>query len=256
DETERILGIPVMATVDHMRKLTKKTGELVVLEKGSSEYAVNFFNTLRTNLLYSAPAEERRVLLVTSSTPEEGKTFLASNLALALANLGEEVLLIDADLRHPRVHDLFGLDKEPGLTDFLVGRNALEEVLHATGKDHLSLIPAGHHSPNPVDLLSSDRLQGLFEELQGRFQYIVVDSPPVLSVADPLTLVPGVNGVIVVTWAGRTPRRNVIQAFRKLKEVRDSRVFFGLVMNRIVHRRGSSYYYYHRRYRYYYSKSQ
>ncbi|MFQ5912860.1 MAG: GumC family protein [Nitrospinota bacterium] len=254
EEAERILGVPAMATVDHLGNLRKKKRELVILERRTAGYSKDSFNTLRTNLLYSAPVEQRQVLLVTSSTPVEGKTFIASNLALSLANLGEEVLLIDADLRKPRLHRLFGLKLEPGLTDLLVGRNELGDVLHDTDRGPLFVIPAGHHSPNPADLLSSDRVEKMLLEMRNRFQYIVVDSPPVLSVADPLTLVPKVDGVLFVVWAGRTPGRHVVQGINILKEVRGGKTFFGVVMNRVTRRRGSGYYYYHHYYGDYYAK--
>lgn len=254
-DAERQLGIPVMATVDHLGRAARQSGGLVVRGSGRAGGA-DFFDTLRTNLLYAVPAEGRQSLLVTSATPEEGKTFISTNLAANLAGLGEEVVLVDGDLRRSRAHQVFAQKgKEPGLTDFLVGRCTLEEVLRPTGEEHLSLIPAGHYSPSPADLLSSAHVDELFKELRARFRYIIVDSAPVLSVPDSLSLVSRVDGVLVVAWAGHTSRRYVSRGIKLLKGVQGSRVFFGLVMNRIAHRRGSDYYYYHKKYGYYYSDS-
>ncbi len=242
-EAERILGIPVLAAVNNLRKLRKQGSDLVVGGSEQSGWAENF-DTLRTKLLYTLPANQEKIFLVTSANPQEGKTFIASNLAATLAGMGQQVALIDADLRRPRVHTLFDLEREPGLTDFLVGNSGLEDILHQTSVDDLWVIPAGHETPSPQNLLSSDRLGNLLTELQVHFKYILMDSPPVLRVADCLPIIPHVSGVLMVVWAGRSSYRHTLQALQSLREVSNDRVFYSTVMNRVPRRRSKGYYYY------------
>jgi len=144
---------------------------------------------------------------VTSGVDGEGKTLTAANLAVVFSQISRGVLLIDADLRRPACHRLFGLRSTPGLTELLTGQCTVDEVLAPVDGHALTVMPAGAVPPNPTELLGSSEMRLLLAEVAGRFDYVVIDAPAAFAVADPLVLSTLVDGVIVVARRGHTRRR-------------------------------------------------
>lgn len=209
------------------------------------------FSALRTNLRFGAP-EEPRVLSVTSATPNEGKTTVAVNLASTLSEQGSEpVLLIDADLRRPMIHHVFGFDRKPGLTDVLRGSaTPFEAIRESTTDSNLHVLPCGGAVANPAVLLGSERFRTLLEELRSGMGYahIVIDTPPVLAVTDGVVITRIVDGTIVVVRANRTDRAAVQNAMDQLRSV--SAKLMGVILNAVDMRSGDgrTYYRYYKEY--------
>lgn len=158
------------------------------------------FRNLKASLSVSMPAKQGgSVITVTSSFPEDGKTTVTANLALMFAMSDAKVVLIDADIRKGRIAKYFKRKSTPGLSDHLSGRASLNEVLHHTKlNENLYFIPCGTHSPKPYELLESDRMTQFLEELRSRFDYIVIDTPPILLVSDALAVAPKTDGTVLV----------------------------------------------------------
>lgn len=179
--------------------------ELVMVNDVRSSSAESY-RKLMTNLMYSASQPGLRVVVVTSASAGEGKTTTAANLAVAFAQQGRRVVLIDADLRRARIHDVFGLGLEPGLTDILVGNATLEQGIRPSGIAGLSVIPAGTLPPNPLEFLGGERMHDLLGTLRERFDVVLIDTPPVLVTADAALMGVQADGVVLVVRAGKSER--------------------------------------------------
>ena len=177
------------------------------------------FKVLRGQILFSREGKVPRSILVTSTFPAEGKTYVVANLATTLAmGIDEYVLAVDADLRRPRLHRMFGYSKVKGLHDYLVGNVRLEEVLIKSRINKLSILPAGKPARNPAELLSSNMMARMLEEVKGRYQdrFIIIDSPPSSVTAETKFLAQQVDGIIYVVMASKTPRKNIEKAIDNL----------------------------------------
>jgi capsular exopolysaccharide synthesis family protein len=183
---------------------TESSSFLVAPESSTAES----FRSLRSGLTLSGVGRKLRVLSITSALPGEGKSYLAYNLALAFAATGLKVLLIDADLRRPRLHALFRVPREDGLADLLAGQKSFEEALVAHPVEpNLTLIPAGRNSPLASELLGSGDIEKVIETARQRFDLVLVDNAPVLPVADAIIVGTYCDGTIGVLRAGRTSRK-------------------------------------------------
>jgi capsular exopolysaccharide synthesis family protein len=159
-----------------------------------------------------------QTIAMTSAEQGEGKTTTVANLALAFASAGKDTLLIDADLRHPRLHNIFGVEQEPGLSHLLFDRS-IENDAFATGIDHLSVLPAGEAVPNPAELLESERMGTLLEELKAKYDIVLLDTPPVLLFSDALALSSHCDGTLLVAAAGKSDGRAVDHAAEQIKDI-------------------------------------
>lgn len=184
---------------------------------------------LRTNLQFVDVERPVRVLVVTSSIAEEGKSMTASNLAISFAESGRKVLLIEADLRRPRVAHYLGLERAIGLTNVLAGQAGLNEVLQPWGTGSLSVLASGSIPPNPSELLGSPRMLDLLNRLKKQFEIIVIDTPPLLPVTDGAVAAAHADGAVMVVRYGKTTRGQVTTAMRLLKSV-DARLL-GTILN-------------------------
>ena len=198
------------------------------------------YRTLRTNLQFSSVDRDLRTLLVTSAGQGDGKTTVAANLGVALAESGQRVLLVDCDLRRPGLHAIFGLPLSPGLTNALV-QEGTEPVTSAAGVPGLSVLTAGDPPPNPAEFIASARLRALLERLGGAVDLVLIDSPPVGLVADAAALAPSVDGVILVVSAGRTKRDLAQRAKQQLDNV-GARVLGAVLNNVKLERKVREYY--------------
>ncbi|MBF4599896.1 polysaccharide biosynthesis tyrosine autokinase [Frigoribacterium sp. VKM Ac-1396] len=177
------------------------------------------FRTLRTNLQFVNVESQSRCFVVTSSLPGEGKTTTTANLAVALAETGATVAVVDGDLRLPRLADTLGLEGVVGLTDVLIGRADLQDVLQPWGRGTMYVLPAGRVPPNPSELLGSKAMTALIESLTTSFDYVLIDAPPLLPVTDAAILSKVTGGAIVVSAAGRTTRNELQSALRNLEHI-------------------------------------
>ena len=244
------LGLTVLGVVPHLpgsekepkapRRLKKAKiprattppapGDMIVFEEPMSP-AAETFRMIRTNLAFMSQDAPLRSLVVTSALPLEGKTTVATNLATSLAQFGRSTLLVDADLRRPRVHRVFKVDKDVGLTSLVVGEATLREAIRPTQVDGLSVLPAGPIPPNPSELLHSSAFGRLKEDLLLHYDWVIFDSPPMGAVTDAAVLAPQVDGVLLVVRAGRTTGDSILSAKKQLTSV--SARLVGSVLNDI-----------------------
>jgi tyrosine-protein kinase Etk/Wzc len=177
------------------------------------------YRTLRTNLLFSAAVHSLHRVVITSAAPKEGKSTTAANLAVACAQQGQRVVLVDADLRGPTAHTMFGRARSPGVTNVLVGTVVLNDALVSTGESNLMLLPAGTTPPNPAELLASGKMSALLDELSSRFYLVIIDTPPLLAASDAAVLGRSADGTLMVVRAGQTQRMAVQEAIQQLHTV-------------------------------------
>jgi capsular exopolysaccharide synthesis family protein len=177
------------------------------------------FRSLRTNLSFADVETRSRSITVTSSLPGEGKTTVASNLALTLAESGAKVVVVDGDLRRPRLAERMGLDGAIGLTDVLIGRLELDEVLQPWGDQKLTILPSGSVPPNPSELLGSTAMKTLVSHLTAEFDFVIIDAPPLLPVTDAAVLTRLTDGALVVVASGRTRAFEVQAAAEKIGRI-------------------------------------
>ncbi|UCC94688.1 MAG: polysaccharide biosynthesis tyrosine autokinase [Candidatus Omnitrophota bacterium] len=204
------------------------------------------FRNLRVSLIFSFPQDKSlKTVMVTSSIAKEGKSFISSNLAVIFAQTDEKTLLIDADMRKGSLHEGFGLTRKNGLSSVLAGVSSFEDAVVATSVPNLYFLSTGPHPPNPAELLSSERLNAVFEEAKKQFKRIVVDAPPILGVADPIILGGRCDGVAMLIRAGYTSLKLVSEA---KKGIENKVKIIGAILNNVEIER-DRYYYYH----YYYS---
>ena len=217
----------------------------LVAHQATSSILAEAFRNLRTSVVYATADRPPRTMLVTSLQQQDGKTSVSTNCAITLAQLGMgEVLLVDADMRHPDLHGIFGVAQTPGLSDLLVGGVGVTEVIRPTRIAGLFVIPAGPIPTNPAELLFSPRFTQALAVLGDRFAHIVIDTPPMLGVSDTLVLAPRVEGVILVLRHGHTGRDAAQRAVQMLGSVR-ARVL-GVVLNHAdVRTTAAGYQYYH-----------
>lgn len=209
------------------------------------------YRTLRTNLQFSKVDQKLKSILVTSSGPKEGKSTTAANLAIAMAQAGNKVILIDADLRRPVVHSIFGMDKEEGLTNYFMGTLSYKKLARKTIIENLSIITSGVLPPNPSELLASKKMQELLHQLQEDYDVIVLDSPPIIAVTDAAIISTKVDGTILVVSSGQT-NRDAIQRASALLENVNSRIL-GILLNGVDLQGMYGSYYYNYYYHYYYN---
>jgi len=252
---ERSLGIPSLALIPTLSVVTspkeikgtqngKPVFELVA-QRDLRSILTESFRNLRTSILYSSAGSPPKSILFTSAQTGEGKTGISINTAITLSQLGGTVLLIDGDMRRPACHRFLRIPPKPGLSDYLTGHADLPSIIKRTDVPHLYCLPAGTIPVNPAELLASSRMKETIDLLSQRFDYIIVDSPPVLGVADALILSTLVKGVILVTHGGVTPREMVQRALKNLIEL--NAPVLGAVLNNIDIR-GNGYPYYYSRY--------
>jgi len=241
EDVRQYLRIPVVGAVPRVKPLKGRAA--LLLGNAIPGRFAEMLQAVRTNLVLAPQLGAGRTLLITSSEPSEGKTTSAANIAVSLARLSQRVLLIDADLRKPRLHEVFGEDQQPGLADVLAGKTSGRDF-RKTKVSGLWLMPAGSVFSNPADLLGSNRFSKLIEQLRSHFDWIVLDSSPVLAVADPCVIARVASGVLLVVDSGRTPREVATAAVERLEAVRAP--LLGAMLNRVaVDRRSESYFPYY-----------
>lgn len=256
EEIEPLLGVPHLVHIPYSglqvsRAVDGGSKRKSVYENISGHTPIGeAFRALRTAITLSRAEAPPRTITITSAMASEGKSLIASHLAGIFAAAGEHVLLIDADLRKPNQHKLWEISREFGLSSILTGGSELEKVLHKNVVPNLDIIASGPLPPNPSDLLQAPLMHQLLELLTKHYTRIIIDSPPILPVADPIILGNMTEGIVLVTSAGKTPAHALKQAVDRLGNAKDK--LLGAVLNRTVTSR-TDYYYKGYKYKYYYA---
>lgn len=240
DDIQKVTGVSTLGAVPELTGQDKKAGELIMVASAQSP-AAEAYRILRTNLQFASIDEPVRTLLVTSPDAHEGKSITAANLAVALAQSGKRVVLLDCDMHRPRQHRLFNLANTVGVTSSLLHEaGSAAPYLQPTEIPNLTVMTTGPLPPNSAELLGSQRLHMLLERLRSQADYLILDSPPVLALSDAPVLATQADGVMLVVAAGKTRRDTLKRAQAVLHQV-NARVV-GVLLNRLP-RRGSGYYY-------------
>ncbi len=242
DEMKKHLGLPFLGMVP---ALSDRPATPLIGNGRVSNMFTESFRSIRTNVLFSSTDEGGRLVVVTSSAPGEGKTVVSTNLAVALAHAGHRVLMLDADMRKPRAHEMFAAPVAPGLSNLLVGNAKASEVIQETPIPGLWLMPAGTLPPNPAELLGSKRFKEFAAFLLQHFDWLILDTPPVMAVTDAALAANLAHGVLFVVGAEMTSRRVASRAVEQL-ELGQAK-FLGAVLNRVDLEHNA--YYYSRYYR-------
>lgn len=247
------LGASVLSWIPSFKELldvhSPETDFVVELKPTSS--VSEAFKALRTRIQYSKLEEvPLKSILVTSTIPVEGKTIVSVNLAGSFAQAGKKTLLLDCDLRKPRVHNIFKMERYPGLSDYLFANVELNEIIRATKIANLDFITSGTIPPNPSELLGSIQFKNFMEKLQGIYDILIIDSPPFISVTDSEILFNIIDGTLLVCRANMTPVDAFIKTYRRLFKINPHNLL-GCVLNNFSFKSSYGYYY---NYYYYYSK--
>ncbi|MGB7926363.1 MAG: polysaccharide biosynthesis tyrosine autokinase [Pyrinomonadaceae bacterium] len=262
DDVDRYIHVPALALIPAMRsERARLKGKTPAMQPDSAATALavisdvrspiaEAYRHLRTSLLLSSAGQPPKTILVTSSQPSEGKTTTAANIATTLAQTGAEVLIVDCDLRRPRIHVHFNVQNVQGVTNYLSGESDLDALFQSFDKlPNLKVLPSGPVPPNPAELLGSDEMRKLLNVLGERFTHIIIDSPPAISFTDASILSTMVDGVMLVVHGGRSSRAVVRRAKQQLIDVGAN--IFGIVLNNV--KAESTDYYYGGYYSHYYS---
>ncbi len=234
-----VLGvIPVLAESDLPRD-DDRARDLYVHEHPTSRVA-ECCRSLRTNVMFSAADRQLKTLVVSSANPREGKTTSVIYLGTTIAQSGQRVLLIDTDMRRPRLHASTGVSRDTGLSNLILGDENYDEVIRQTEIPNLFVLPCGPLPPNPAELLMTKRFAVVLEELSKRFDRIILDSPPLGAVTDAVVLSKQVDGVILVVRAGKTLRDEISRAAKQIRDVGGE--IFGVILNELDTNDKGSYY--------------
>jgi capsular exopolysaccharide synthesis family protein len=224
-------GIPA---AQHAEASVRPVDETLVALLAQQSFEAEQFKILRTNLLYPVSGKPPRSILITSLDQGDGKSFVVANLAVSMAlNLNRHVLVIDCDLRKPSMHTIFGFGDVPGLREYISEGRTLPSLLLRTKVERLSLLPAGTPPPNPSELLSSERMAALIQEVTRRYKdrLVLIDSPPPTLTAEPAVLARQVDGILLVAKYGRTRMPDLLKVAEKLGKEK----ILGSVINYFEH---------------------
>jgi len=254
EEIKTHLGLPFLGMIPSFDP--KKTTGPPLIGNGMPHEFSEAFRGIRTNVLFSSADAGSKSIVITSTGPGEGKSVVSANIAMSLALAGQRVLLIDADMRRPKIHELFGVALEPGLSNVMVGDAKASETVRRTLTPNLWLMAAGKHPPNPAELLGSRRFKEFTSTLGEHFDWVIIDSPPVMAVTDASVIAHSATGVIFVVGAEMTTRGAAKAALEQLDGAKAK--YVGAILNRVDVQRNSYYYsrHYRKEYSNYYTKHQ
>lgn len=237
EEITRRWGVPVLGVIS---TYNANQNPLIAISQPRSPTS-EAFRSLRTNLQFSGVNKPLKTVVVTSASPNEGKTSIVSNLAAVVVQNGRNVVVVDSDMRRPRIHRLFSLSNRIGLADFFIKPDDnIDEIIKDTGLDGLQVITSGSLPPNPSELLSSEKMTIILDMLGQRFNSVFIDTPPLLAVTDALVLASRVDGVILVIDPHKTKRAAIKHAIEQLRRINANLI--GVIINK-VKLQNSAYYY-------------
>lgn len=227
-DVRRVTDVPMLGWLSFDADAVKKP---LLTQAEAQNPRAESFRQLRTNLQFANISGKAKSVLVTSSVPGEGKSTTAANMAIALAQAGQSVCLVDADLRRPMINDYLGLDRNAGLTTALVGSADVNDLIQPWGEDSLYVLTSGQIPPNPSELLGSEEMANLLLRLEAAFDVVIVDAPPLLPVTDAAVLSQHVGGAVIIVGAQKTTIHDLEKSLASLTMV-GARVL-GLVLNRL-----------------------
>lgn len=254
NDIETLIQLPVLGAVPKIRQDGKNIKNKIdvdrVVEKDSLCLASESYRSIRTNLLFSLnnTGSSAKSMVITSSVPREGKTISAINLAIMMSNSGERVLLVDADMRRPRVHTVFNMDNHRGFSNYLAGETDFDKIIRNSGIDNLSIITTGNISHKPAELISSKNTRLFLEKASASFSKIIFDAPPIALVTDAAVLAALTDGVVLIAEANRTTK-GLLNNSKELLHKAGANII-GVVLNNISLTRNGYYYpqYYYGKY--------
>ncbi|MDP2401496.1 MAG: polysaccharide biosynthesis tyrosine autokinase, partial [Actinomycetota bacterium] len=240
EDAERIYGAPVLGMIP-LEKFEKDEKRRLTIVQHPGSPAAEAYRVLRNSLDFINFEHDIKTLLVTSAAPGEGKSTVAANLAASLAQAGKKVALVSCDFRKPTTEHFFGVQNMIGLSDVLLGRHTLKAALQRPGDESLLVMTSGKMPPNPSELLGSQKMQALMTELGEWADWVIVDTPPLLAVADPAALARWVDGVLIVSRAGVSTRDAAAKGVEMLEKV-GARIVGSVVWGLDATSAGSGYY--------------
>ena len=252
EEIKKVLGLSFLGMVPAF-KHKDVTGPPLIGDNTPAAFS-EAFRSIRTNLLFASATTGLKTVLVTSTGPGEGKSVVSANIAAALAHSNARVLLIDADMRRPKTHEFFAARREPGLSNVLVGDAKASDAVKPTTVPNLWLLPCGKLPPNPAELLGSARFQEFMDTLDQHFDWVIVDSPPVMAVTDPGVLAHTAMGVVFVVGSEMTNKWTARTALERLDAASPN--YLGAILNKVDVQRNPYFYskHYRKEYQQYYTK--
>ncbi|MDP2923987.1 MAG: polysaccharide biosynthesis tyrosine autokinase [Candidatus Omnitrophota bacterium] len=250
EDIETYVRLPFLGYVPSARREAKTMEDVDLLShKMPNSRIAEAYRSIRSSIIFSSPEDKPlKTVLITSASPQEGKSTVTINLGTIFAHANEKVLILEADMRRCRIGSSLGIDSKDGLSSFLAGAATLDIVIKHTPIPNLFLIPAGPRPPNPAELLSSAKSRQLLGELKTRFDRIIIDAPPVLTVTDAAILANMADGVVYVIRAGFRNIEAILSCRQRLNEAK-ARII-GVILNNVNIKKEDSYYYYH----YYYAQ--
>jgi len=237
-DLRRITDAPILGGIAFDEDATRKP---LLTQTAHQSPRAESFRQIRTNLQFTNISSKSKTVLVTSSLPGEGKSTTATNLAIALAQAGQSVCLVDADLRRPMVNDYLGLDRNAGLTTALLGASNIGDLLQPWGEDSLYVLASGQIPPNPSELLGSEQMHLLLEHLESTFDSVIIDAPPLLPVTDAAVLSQHVGGVVLVVGSHKLRFQDLEKSLNALAMVNSNLV--GIVLNQLPTKGADAYAY-------------
>ncbi|NQT22147.1 MAG: CpsD/CapB family tyrosine-protein kinase, partial [Candidatus Omnitrophica bacterium] len=249
EDVEKLVKWPFLGCVpiiDLKANITEFEKDLLTHLKPKDPTA-EAYRAIRTSVFFSS-TEERplRSMLVTSPGPKEGKTTTVCNLVIVIGQFDRKVLIVDADMRMPRLHEVFKKKNEKGLSDFLCGQAKLEDIVQKTDIENIFIISGGSYPPNPSELLSSHKMKQFIEAAKKKYDFILFDTPPAAVVTDAVVLSKAADGVIMVVESGKTSRRALPRVSKVLDDAKARIV--GTLLNKVPIKSSSYHYYYYTQY--------
>jgi len=250
EDIETYVRLPFLGYVPSAMREAKMTKDIdLICHNMPRSRIAEAYRSIRTSIIFSSPeGKPLKTILITGASPQEGKTTVAINLGIVFANANEKTLILEADMHKSRISNSFDIDNKSGLSSFLAGASSLDISIKPTLVPNLFVMPSGPNPPNPAELLTSNKNRQLLEELKARFDRIIIDSPPVLTVADTAILANIVDGTIDVIRAGFLNIDVILKGRQRLNETKTK--IIGVILNNVNVKREDTYYYYH----YYYSE--
>jgi len=252
EQIQKLFDLPYLGTIYHFIPENKTYRRELQMVEAPYSHVAEAFRTIKANLIFTASVgNPKKSILITSAAPSEGKTFVTANLGVALAQSGKRVLLVETDLRNPSLHQIFEIEKSPGLSNAMLNGEILYSHLPIQGTEveNLEFLASGDKPPNPSELLCSEKMESVFSVIKDQYDFILFDSPPVFLTSDPIILAQRLDGVILVARSGETKKDIFKEAVERLLRV-DAKIL-GILFND-MHQEGKKSYY--DKYRHYYGE--
>jgi capsular exopolysaccharide synthesis family protein len=250
DEIKQVVQLPILGVVPHIINARTASQRGLQLHLDPMSDVAEAYRTIRTGVYFGTPGGTAKTLLITSPSPGDGKSTLASNLAVAMAQAGNRILLLDADFRKPVQHKIFNITTGTGLSSVLAGNIALDEAIHESVVPNLSILPCGPIPANPSEILNSQTFADVLDQLVEQYDHVLLDSPPVMPVTDARILAASCDVTIMALRAEKSTRKGAVYARDTLRSV--GARLLGIVVNDVPRRKGIYGYYYNDSYLYQY----